>query len=295
MPPPAGHTAVWPSTNFGGILTADAARPELVRIECDGQVSWRMEVPVIEPHDLVLDDEGIWNRRLRRQGSTDFLGTYEDWAPSHPVRGQALRIARNGQVLDRLPPPPALGDGPFSPTSIAVDSASSGGGGTVWVADGYGQSLVHRYDREGLYLGVIDGTEGAGRFDTPHGLLIDRRRDPVRLLISDRGNGRICTYTMSGQFLGTIGSGILLRPCGMALSGDVLLVADLDGCVWDPRLPTTVCSPASGTRPPNIRKAGPTRRSLMAVTSRQPMHRGCSRAPTMSLLAATERSWSVSG
>ena len=146
-----------------------------------------MEVPVIEPHDLVLDDEGIWIADCGVKAALTSSGTYEDWAPSHPVRGQALRIARNGQVLDRLPPPPALGDGPFSPTSIAVDSASSGGGGTVWVADGYGQSLVHRYDREGFYLGVIDGTEGAGRFDTPHGLLIDRRRDPVRLLILTEG------------------------------------------------------------------------------------------------------------
>lgn len=60
----------------------------------------------------------------------------------------------------------------WSPTAVAVIEET----GDVWVADGYGQDLVHRFDMSGQHVRSLTGEEGAGRFSCPHGLVVDRRR-----------------------------------------------------------------------------------------------------------------------
>ncbi len=44
---------------------------------------------------------------------------------------------------------------------IGVNEKRNGGNGEVWVADGYGQSQVHRFDKAGEYKGSINGKEGS--------------------------------------------------------------------------------------------------------------------------------------
>ena len=52
-----------------------------------------------------------------------------------------------GEELLELPFPEhdAYKQSRYSPTSVAVDEIFDGGTGDVWVADGYGASLVHRF------------------------------------------------------------------------------------------------------------------------------------------------------
>ena len=88
--------------------------------------------------------------------------------------------------------------------------------------------LVHRFDRSGRHLGILDGTTGAGRFDTPHAVHIDRRHATAELHIADRGNRRIQVYDLNGQFLRTYGEEFLLSPSGFAAYGEELLITELD-------------------------------------------------------------------
>ena len=45
--------------------------------------------------------------------------------------------------------------------------------GDMWIADGYGEQYVHRYNKSGDYISSINGEEGqAGPFGGPHALWI---------------------------------------------------------------------------------------------------------------------------
>lgn len=153
--------------------------------------------------------------------------------------GRVVRVGlhgeRAGAVEAELPTPP-LPDGldgtgpfaPYAPTSVAVDEVRHGGTGDVWVADGYGSFVVHRFDATGRHLMTLTGTEGAGRFDCPHAVFVRRRPDRApELLVADRGNARVCAYDLDGTFLRVVGEGVLTSPSGFAQWGEDLVVVEL--------------------------------------------------------------------
>jgi hypothetical protein len=106
-------------------------------------------------------------------------------------------------------------------------AAGPGAGGDVWVADGYGQSLVHRYSAAGEYRQTLDGTVGPGRFDCPHAVAFDPRGQEPTLLVADRGNALVHRFDLDGGFIGSIGKGALSTPSAFAFAGDLLVVAEL--------------------------------------------------------------------
>lgn len=140
--------------------------------------------------------------------------------------GRVVVFDLEGARIAELPTP-ALSvyeEQTYRPTTVEVDLA---GAGDVWVADGYGASLVHKMSSRGEHLLTLSGEEGAGRFDCPHWILIDRRRPGVPLVyVTDRGNDRIVVYDLDGNFLRTIDEG-LRAPSGLAISGERLVVAEL--------------------------------------------------------------------
>jgi peptidylglycine monooxygenase len=84
---------------------------------------------------------------------------------------------------------------PFNhPTKVAVSAD-----GEIYVADGYGNGQIHRFDAEGGYLasfGEIGHRHGA--FMTPHSLLVDRND---RVLVCDRENDRVQVLGRDGRWL----------------------------------------------------------------------------------------------
>ena len=71
--------------------------------------------------------------------------------------------------------------------------------GTFYVTDGYTNTRVVKFDRNGKYL-MTWGTPGTGQsqFDTVHSIAIDKNR---RLYVSDRGHSRIQIFDENGKFL----------------------------------------------------------------------------------------------
>ncbi|MCC7175384.1 MAG: 6-bladed beta-propeller [Bryobacterales bacterium] len=71
--------------------------------------------------------------------------------------------------------------------------------GDFFVTDGYGNSRVVKFSREGKYLMEWGkrGT-GPGEFDLPHAIVIDSRQN---LYVSDRENNRIQIFDANGTFL----------------------------------------------------------------------------------------------
>jgi DNA-binding beta-propeller fold protein YncE len=71
--------------------------------------------------------------------------------------------------------------------------------GTFFVADGYDNSRVAKFDRDGRFL-MDWGTEGSGRgqFRVPHGVTIDAQR---RVYVADRDNMRIQIFREDGRYV----------------------------------------------------------------------------------------------
>jgi hypothetical protein len=111
---------------------------------------------------------------------------------------------------------------------VTVFQQGQGGNDDIWIADGYGQNLVHRYSKEGDYLGSINGSEGtAGAFSCPHAVFVDTRKDVPELYIADRTNRRIQVYDLEGTFKRSFGADFLTSPSAFAVAGDRMFVAEL--------------------------------------------------------------------
>lgn len=112
------------------------------------------------------------------------------------------------------------GDGPDRfdrPTDVAVAP-----GGEFYVSDGYGNSRVLKFSRDGKLLTQWGkrGT-GPGEFDLPHAICRDARG---RVYVGDRENCRIQVFDADGKHLATWTEGG--SPYGLFLAGDRLFVAD---------------------------------------------------------------------
>jgi 6-bladed beta-propeller len=120
----------------------------------------------------------------------------------------------------------------FVPTNVAFAP-----NGDFYVGDGYGSHHVLRFSSKGKFLGEIGRPgHGDGEFDTPHGLWVDPRGGEPLLVVADRGNRRIQTFTLAGNHLRTIQDEPRLRmPCHFHNEGEWLVCPDLDSqvCILD--------------------------------------------------------------
>lgn len=125
-----------------------------------------------------------------------------------------------GKVLLTLGKKDQPGDGPDQfnkPTDVAVAES-----GEIFVADGYGNSRVVKFAKDGKYLKEWGkkGT-GDGEFNLPHAIVLDARG---RVYVGDRENNRVQIFDADGKYLSQWKeSG---APYGLFLSAERMLVAD---------------------------------------------------------------------
>lgn len=108
---------------------------------------------------------------------------------------------------------------PFNhPTQAAVTPD-----GEIYVADGYGNARIHRFDSAGhLVTSFGEVGHSPGAFMTPHALLIDRSG---RVLVCDRENDRVQLFDRAGSWLGAWDG--LCRPMDLCETAEgAILVTD---------------------------------------------------------------------
>ncbi len=137
--------------------------------------------------------------------------------------------ARTGDIVLKLPFPEASGLKlkQFNPTAITVAP-----NGDIFLADGYASDHIFKFDKTGKYL-MHFGTKGNGlkEFNTAHGMTLDTRYSPPRLLICDRNHqpkGRLVHYDFDGNFIAEVVTGLGM-PTSTAVQGDHVSVPDLHG------------------------------------------------------------------
>lgn len=217
----------------------------LVTFDRRGHVSRSVRTGLTEGHGMTLvregNDEFLWVSDPGFVFEVDPDDGDEEWAA---VFGKGVRVAScrprvvkmtpDGEILAELPLPPREAGSPpgmmgdYCPCGVAVDEEKLGGTGDIWVADGYGSSLVHRFDKNGTHELTLTGEEGGGRFLCPHAVFIDRRGGKApELYIADRENKRVQVYDLRGHSVRTFGDAVLNSPSGFAVLGDLLVVAEL--------------------------------------------------------------------
>ena len=117
----------------------------------------------------------------------------------------------------------------FNPTAITV-----AGNGDIFLSNGYASDHIFKYDKAGKYL-MHFGAKGNGlkQFNTAHGMTLDTRYEPSRLLVCDRNHqpkGRLLHYSLEGEFIEEIITGLGM-PTSAAVKGDFVSVPDLHGRV----------------------------------------------------------------
>ncbi|WP_250846686.1 6-bladed beta-propeller [Aquisphaera insulae] len=162
--------------------------------------------------------------KIRSEDGGEFLYA----ARNNNAEGLKLN-AQTGEIVLKLPFPKESGLDlkKFNPTAITVAP-----NGDIFLSDGYASDHIFKFDRTGKYL-MHFGTQGDGlkEFHTAHGMTLDTRYEPARLLICDRNHqpkGRLVHYDLDGKFLGEVVTGLGM-PTSANVQGDFVSVPDLHG------------------------------------------------------------------
>ncbi|MEQ8854930.1 6-bladed beta-propeller [Gimesia sp.] len=146
------------------------------------------------------------------------------------VAGEGIKFhAETGDIVLKLPFPKEseLNLKKFAPTAITVAP-----NGDIILSDGYASNYIFKFDKDGKYKSHF-GKKGNGlkEFNTAHGMTLDTRYNPPRLLICDRNHqpkGRLVHYDLDGNYIEEVITGLGM-PTSVAIQGDYVSVPDLHG------------------------------------------------------------------
>jgi len=159
---------------------------------------------------------------IREEGGTEYI-----WA-SHTAGKRLVKMTLDGKEVFQIPNDKTGevkgGWGGVTAADIAPD-------GSIFIALGYGSNFIHKFDPEGKLIKTFGGRgRGEGQCNTAHGMALDYRFDPPRIMVADRENGRLTHWDLEGDWIGVVADG-LRRPTDLAFRGEVVAVTELAGGV----------------------------------------------------------------
>jgi hypothetical protein len=168
----------------------------------------------------------LHDMEIRAEGDDEFIYG----ARNNNAEGIKFNV-KTGDIVLKLPLPAEanLGDIKFKPTAITVAN-----NGDIFLSNGYASNHIFKFDKDGKYL-MHFGEQGNGlkQFNTAHGMTLDTRYQPNRLLICDRNHkpkGRLLHYSLDGKFIEEVITGLGM-PTSVSIQGDYVSVPDLHGRV----------------------------------------------------------------
>lgn len=110
-----------------------------------------------------------------------------------------------------------------NPTDVAIAP-----NGDIYVCEGYGSQLIHRFTKEGKHVTTMGGPGTApDKFNTCHGIWVDMRKGEPEIYIADRANARLQVFTPELTFKRSL-TGVVRNPCCFYTSKKAMFVPDLD-------------------------------------------------------------------
>ena len=193
----------------GLVYALRRAAPNVVEMTPDGKVvkSWGDNSLYSVAHSIDFDKDGnVW--------TTD--------SADHVV----YKFSPEGQLLLTLGKRKVAGDDTSTDLFNRPSDVAFAPNGNVYVTDGYVNSRIVVFDKNGKFLKIIGGKKGAGpgEFNLPHAIVFDSKG---RMLIADRENERIVIMDQDGKWIGEWKG--LSKPSGLAIAADdTLYVGDVD-------------------------------------------------------------------
>jgi hypothetical protein len=203
-----------------------------VVIDNDGNIytSANKGVVVFSPDGKVIqsylgdDYSNIHDMEIRDEEGGEFIYAARN------ANAEGIKFnAHSGEIVLRLgfPAESGLDLQKFNPTAITVAP-----GGDIFLSDGYASDYIFKFDKTGKYL-MHFGSQGDDlkQFHTAHGMTLDTRYEPPRLLICDRNHqpkGRLLHYDLDGNFIDEVVTGLGM-PTSAAVQGEYVSVPDLHG------------------------------------------------------------------
>ena len=140
-----------------------------------------------------------------------------------------VKMKLDGRPVLKITAPAAAGF--KAPNEWRITAALPAPDGSLFIANGYGDSRIFRFDKSGNFLKSYSGKGSApGLLDCSHGLALDTRYDQPLLLVCDRENRRLCHFDFDGKYVRTV-TEHLRRPCQISFHGDYAIVSELEGRV----------------------------------------------------------------
>ena len=144
------------------------------------------------------------------------------WA-SDPNRNLVYKFSADGKLLMTLGTG-ARGDNTSRDAFTRPAGLSIAKNGDVFVADGYVNSRIVHFDKNGKLLKIVGGTKGKGRgeLSLPHAVAIDSKG---QILVGDSDNKRIVVFDSAGtyvtSFAGPSRGGLVITPDDTLYASDV--------------------------------------------------------------------------
>jgi hypothetical protein len=202
----------------GNIYVSTQSNTGVLVYDSDGRLLRKIATSYPEVHSLVFAAEG---------GEEFLYVTVQKGTPRE--NWLFLKMKTDGTIVLKITAPPEAGF--KSPNEWRITAAVPTPDGSIFVANGYGDSRIFRFDKNGNYKASYSGMgSGDGQLNCSHGLSLDIRYDQPLLLVCDRENRRLCHFDLDGRYVRTI-TQHLRRPCQASFHGDHAVVAELEGRV----------------------------------------------------------------
>jgi streptogramin lyase len=178
-----GETSMVAADGKGRVIVIDRAAPYFREFTSDGKFvkSWGEQSLFGMAHSVHFDREGnIW--------------------ASDPTWHVVNKFSPDGKLLMTLGKKMVAGNNESKDTFNQPNFVAFGANGDVFVSDGYVNSRIVQFTKDGTFVRIIGGVKGnaPGQLQLPHGVAIDSKG---RVLVSDSDNKRISVFDKDGKFL----------------------------------------------------------------------------------------------
>jgi len=181
---PWGGLTTWVAADGKGTVIVMVRKAPYFRVfTSDGKFvkAWGDESLFKEAHSAHFDREGfIW--------ATD--------PNDHVVH----KFSTDGKMLMTLGKKGVPGDNASQDSFNRPNAVAIAANGDIYVSDGYVNSRVVQFSKDGKFIRIIGGVKGngPGQLQLPHGVAIDSKG---RVLVSDSDNKRIAVFDKDGKFI----------------------------------------------------------------------------------------------